>query len=631
MTTDPKAALAAAVAALPGGGETRDGQRDMAAAVTDAFTSHRHLVVQAGTGTGKSLAYLVPAICSGERVVVATATKALQDQLATKDLPALAASLGVDFEWAVLKGRSNYVCLQRVREVLDDGQGSLELDDISPTIQLEVRKIARWAGETDSGDRAELSWEPDGRAWSAISVSAAECPGATRCPMGDACFTESARRRAAAAQIVVTNIHLYGLDIVSDGALLPDHDLVVIDEAHQLEDIISDTSGMAIGPTRFTYLARLVRAIVADDSLVGELALAGSRLAAELTPFIGKRLPLGDLAPVIADSLIAGRAKVEAAVVVLRAIDTQVTDANQRRVRAMKAATTLLEDIDAALRVPPSYVLWVEGPVENARLLVAPLDVGPLLNDGLWSKRTAVLTSATIPIALPERVGLPADDVDVLDVGSPFEYETNALLYCAAHLPDPRAAGFDAAVHEELRALITAAGGRTLALFTSWRAMYAAVDALRDELPYLVLTQADLPKPALLDAFRADESSCLFATAGLFQGVDIPGAALHLVTLDRIPFPRPDEPLLEARRERAGPAAFRTVDLPRAATLLAQAAGRLIRSTTDRGVVAVFDPRLATAGYRWDLVRALPAMRRTKDREEAQDFLRRLADDRSSA
>jgi ATP-dependent DNA helicase DinG len=193
------------------------------------------------------------------------------------------------------------------------------------------------------------------------------------------------------------------------------------------------------------------------------------------------------------------------------------------------------------------------------------------------------------------------------------------------HLPDPRRAGFEPAMHNELAALIDAAGGRTLALFTSWRAMTAAAEALTPRLPYRLLTQSDLPKPALLRAFATDESSCLFATVGLFQGVDVPGSTLSLVTIDRLPFPRPDDPLLDARRERAGAAAFREVDLPRAATLLAQAAGRLIRTATDRGVVAVFDPRLAKAGYRWDIVHALPPMRRTRHRAEAEAFLRSLA------
>jgi ATP-dependent DNA helicase DinG len=237
-----------------------------------------------------------------------------------------------------------------------------------------------------------------------------------------------------------------------------------------------------------------------------------------------------------------------------------------------------------------------------------------------------VLTSATIPRTLPIRLGLPPDGHEQLDVGSPFDYGANALLYCAAHLPDPRAAGYEAAMHAELEALILAAGGRTLALFTSWRAMDAAVLALRERLPFPVLDQNSLPKPALVKAFSDDPAACLFATMGFWQGVDVRGPTLSLVTIDRLPFPRPDEPLLQARRERAREGAFALVDLPRAATLLAQGAGRLIRSATDRGVVAVFDPRLATARYRWEVINALPPMQRTRERAEVETFLEAIRD-----
>jgi ATP-dependent DNA helicase DinG len=257
-------------------------------------------------------------------------------------------------------------------------------------------------------------------------------------------------------------------------------------------------------------------------------------------------------------------------------------------------------------------------------LEIAPLDVAPALAEGVWGRHRAILTSATIPSSLPGRVGLPADRVDVTDVGSPFDYEHQGLLYCALHVPDPRAEGYRESVHDELVALITAAGGRSLALFTSWRAMEAAATAVRDRVDVPILTQRDLPKPALVARFAADEATCVFATAGFFQGVDVPGRTLSLVVIDRIPFPRPDDPLLSARRERLGAAAFGAIDLPRASMLLAQAAGRLIRSSTDRGVVAVLDRRLGTARYRWDIVRALPPMRRTRDRSEVEAFLRQI-------
>ena len=266
----------------------------------------------------------------------------------------------------------------------------------------------------------------------------------------------------------------------------------------------------------------------------------------------------------------------------------------------MKAVTTLQADVDVTLNLTPEVVAWVEQPGRRAQARRRPARRGPGAHRVVWEHRTAVLTTATIPPRLADIVGLAPEQVDELDVGSPFDFAADALLYCAAHLPDPRKPGYEEAIHEELQALITAAGGRTLALFTSYRAMQAAADALRKPLDTAVLAQDDLPKPALTQAFADDEATCLFATIGFWQGVDVPGRSLSLVTIDRLPFPRPDEPLLQARREQARAEAFATVDLPRAATLLAQGAGRLIRTSTDRGVVAVLDPRLANAGYRWD-------------------------------
>ena len=240
---------------------------------------------------------------------------------------------------------------------------------------------------------------------------------------------------------------------------------------------------------------------------------------------------------------------------------------------------------------------------------------------------TGVLTSATVPIGLADRLGLPAEDTDALDVGSPFDYRNHAMLYVARALPDRRRPESEPALHDELETLINAAGGRTLALFTSWRAMNAAVDALRPRLGFPILSQSDRPKAALVEAFRASEPSCLFATLGFWQGVDLPGRTLSLVTLDRIPFPRPDEPVLQARRERAGAGAFAAVDLPRAGTLLAQGAGRLIRNAEDRGVVAVLDSRLATARYRGALLARVPPMKRSVDRAEVEAFLHHITTD----
>ena len=612
-------ALAAVTSALPAA-EDRPGQLEMAIAVDRALASGRHLVVAAGTGTGKTMGYLVPSVLAGKRVVVATATKALQDQLASKDLPFLEEHLGAPFDWAILKGRSNYICLQRVREVQATDNGQLEIEDLAPTVKLEVKRLSEWAGTTRSGDVAELDWMPSDKAWQSVSVGSDECPGATRCPMGPSCFAEGARMNAAQADVIVVNTHLYGLHIASGGVLLPEHDVVIIDEAHSLEDIMSDTVGVSLGSGRFISLTATLKRIIEDPVLLGSIVDAGVALRESLAPFVGQRLPL-PFPETIADALIVGRTRIDTAQAALRAIDTNVEDAKQRKLRGQTQATRLMEQIDTAISMNTGYVAYVSGAADQPRLEIAPLDVGPTLRTGVWDKHTAVLTSATIPASLTERVGLPAELADVVDVGSPFDYEHNAMLYCAVHLPEPRSPKFTAAMHDELVALITAAGGRTLALFTSWKAMEAAAEMARTRLPFSVMTQRDLPKTALVKAFIDDERSCLFATAGFFQGVDIPGRTLSLVTIDRLPFPRPDDPLLSARRDLLGAKAFAQIDIPRAATLLAQATGRLIRTATDRGVVAVFDSRLGTANYRWDIVKALPPMKRTRHRAEVEAFL----------
>ena len=615
---DVKAALDRVRAALPAG-EERPGQVAMAEAVARAVTTGRHLVVQAGTGTGKSLGYLVPAILSGKRVVVATATKALQDQLAGKDLPFLARHLGVPFEFAVVKGRSNYLCRQRADEVMGGGD-QLTLDDAADVGPLgrDVLRLVEWGRSTETGDRSDLDFEPRPRAWAAVSVGATECPGAVKCPSGEACFAEAARKRAEAADVVVVNTHLYGAHLASGGHVLPEHDVVVFDEAHALEDVAAESLGMELGAGRVRAVARWARPLVGSDDAgaVDDLESAAVRLEDAGSPWRDRRVP-PDLGTELAAAVELTAQRLQRVTSAVRAGEGD----SARKARALQAAGHLAGDLQLAASVPDGYVAWVEGRTGGAVLRMVPVDVGGLLASRLWNEVTAVLTSATIPPLLSARVGIERERCDELDVGSPFPHADHAVLYCATHLPDPRNARYADAMHAEMEALVKAAGGRTLALFTSWRAMQAAVEALRPRLPWTVLAQGDLPKPALVEAFASDERSCLFATMGYWQGIDVPGPSLSLVTIDRVPFPRPDEPLLQARRERAGPGAFRLVDLPRAATLLAQGAGRLVRSATDRGVVAVLDPRLATAGYRWDLVRALPPMRRTRHRAEVEAFL----------
>ncbi len=612
-------ALASVVAELPSGGELRDGQLQMAEAVEAAIESGRHLVVGAGTGTGKTLAYLLPAVRSHGRTVVATATKALQDQVAAKDLPFLEEHVG-GFTWAVLKGRSNYVCRQRVQELLDDREGKLDITADDPGLV----SVLQWAETTEVGDRAELAVEPRGPVWDAVSVGSDECPGAAKCPKGETCFAEAARRRAAEADVVVVNTYLYGTHLAAGGVILPPHDLVVLDEAHRFEEVVSSTAGSELTVGRVNAATYAIGRVIADDALMSDILAIATKLGEVLDGLVGERL---DPAPkTLVTQLTRLRPKLDQAAAALRKVPDSQPDVVARRNRAMQQLTGLLQDLTTATVVPTGSVAWVEGRVGAARLRIAPIDVAGLLRQILWDETTAVLCSATIPPKLPERLGMPSS-TQVLDVGSPFDYENNAVLYCAAHLPDPRNDRRAAAVHDEIEALIEAAGGRSMALFTSWRAMQEAVEALRPRLDTEIIAQGELPKPALLEQFAAEPETSVFATLSFWEGVDIPGDSLTCVILDKLPFARPDDPLLEARREQVGRNAFGLIDLPRAITLLAQGAGRLIRTSTDQGVVAVLDPRLATASYRWDLVRGLPPMRRTKDQAEVVDYLRSLRTD----
>ncbi|MEM8707061.1 MAG: ATP-dependent DNA helicase [Actinomycetota bacterium] len=625
-------ALEAVTASLPSGGERRDGQVEMARAVAHAIEHDGHAVVQAGTGTGKSLAYLVPAVLSDKPTVIATATKALQDQLAGKDLPFLAEHLDAPFRFAVLKGRSNYLCLQRLDELEADDRLDLDLDDDDDAGQDggsidgdTLDELRVFAATSATGDRAELETVSD-RTWRLVSVGRDECPGAGRCPRGDDCLAEKARHRAAEADILVVNLHLYALAITVD-AVLPEHDVVMIDEAHQLEDIVAEAAGRQISPARVQVAARNTAAVITDIEPSQRAEEAATSLHVALEPLIGERLLEGPDAEV-GRALDDVRAATERLLDALRAVpDSAPADAKTKAIRARQVATGLIDDIDAVRWPTDTEVMWVDGPTSNPGLRSTPIAVDGLLSENLWAKRTGVLTSATLPKNATSQLGLPDDTVD-LDVGSPFDYETNSLLYCPTHLPNPRDDGFRTAQHAEMESLIAAAGGRTLALFTSFSAMREAVERLDGRLPWKILMQGDGAKNALLREFIEDEETSLFATMSFWQGVDAPGRTCSLVIIDRIPFPRPNEPVLQARRDRAGRAAFGQIDLPRAATLLAQGAGRLIRTSSDRGVVAVLDPRLATArSYRWDLINALPPMKRTKDRDEVTRLLQTLRDE----
>ena len=614
-------ALDTVVEAMPGGGELRQGQRQMCDAVANALDDDRHLVVAAGTGTGKSMAYLAPLVASGKKAVVATATKALQDQLVNKDLPQLVQALGIPLKYAVLKGRSNYICRKKLADLAAAAgreQGQLIAADSAAEagrVRDEIAELAAWADETPDGDRAGLAFEPSARAWEAVSVSGRECPGAAKCSSGSECFAERARQVAADVDVLVVNTHLYCLHVFTDAEILPDHDVVVFDEAHTVEDIAAGSAGVSVTGGRFEAAARAVRAAVPSSRTADGVDAAGKSLRSAIRAFRDERL-----APVpddLVDLAVLCRGRLDAA-------STEVREASgddTRRAMARRSLSALAEDLARASDAETEDAVWVEGTDRNPAWRTAPIDVSPLLHGRLWTHTPAVLTSATIPANLVDTLGVPDDRCDELDVGSPFDYRSSGLLYCAKSLPNPNRSGRDRGAHRQIARMATAAGGRTLALFTSYDAMSRAAEAVRELTDLCIYAQLDFPKQELLRRFTIEEESCLFATMGMWQGVDVPGRSLSLVVVDRIPFPRPDEPLMSARRERCGSGAFHQIDVPRAATMLAQGIGRLIRSAEDRGVVAVLDSRLATAGYRQGLLRGLPSFRRTIDLAEVEAFL----------
>jgi ATP-dependent DNA helicase DinG len=608
------------------GAEERQGQIDMSHAIAESLASGRSIIVQAGTGTGKSLGYLVPAILTGETAVVATATKALQDQLNSNDLPLLQKHLDIPFTWAVVKGRSNYACLQRINERADKS-AQLEFEETSDKVNKEIDELITWAKKTKTGDFDELPRIPSDRAKQAISVSTDECPGKNKCPVGANCFAERARDAASTANVVVVNIALYGAHIASSGNILPEHKIVIFDEAHQLESSLSDAVGIQLTNGRVSSFASSVRRVIADPMVTNRLEELGLRFSGAIGPHVGNRLQR-PLPSNIVENMSLIRIEVATLINALRELKTDNEPTQQRIYRAQTQGTRLTESLDIALGSFEGYVAYVEGSEERPILRITPLHIGEVLATNVWNEHTAVLTSATVPHSMPERVGLPLDGTEVLTVDSPFDYEKNSILYCSRFFPEVKSPAYKDFLYDEMEALMTAAGGRTLALFTSNAALYAAIDAMRERVSFPILGPKDYPRQTLIDMFIEDESACIFASQGFFQGVDFPGRTLSLVILDKLPFPTPTDPLLEARRDAVGrDKSFGEIDLPMAATSLAQAAGRLIRTDTDRGVVAVFDSRLATAKYKWTLINAMPPMNKTRERPVVEQFLRDITQD----
>jgi ATP-dependent DNA helicase DinG len=693
--------LAAAVAGISGA--ERPGQVKMAEAVAQAMDGGEHLAVQAGTGTGKSLAYLVPAArhatAVDATVVVSTATIALQRQLIDRDLPRLAEALkpllGRAPTFAILKGRRNYLCKHRLQTgAADDAQDALFDPRGATEVGRQVTRLREWAEQTETGDRDELVPGVDERAWRQVAVTARECIGAQRCGFGSRCFAEKARELAGRADIVVTNHALLAIDALEDGNVLPEHDVVVIDEAHDLVDRVTSIATAELSAPAVETAARRCGKQVTED-VADKLKGAGEGLGLVLADAPGGRIDVLSEHLTVALSTLRETAGSCAAEIRTSAKNA---DDEPEQLAARRAALAGLDELhDAAERMLDAFgpdvaarpdVVWLDVPADpEARrpptLRVAPLAVGGLLAERLFGRRTVALTSATLSVGgsfdpLARQWGLPtagaamppaapdtalrpltpltppagaaetvpsddaepSEDTDLgpaephplnwsgIDVGSPFDHPRSGILYVARHLPPPGRDGLAQPYLDEIAELIEAAGGRTLGLFSSMRAAKQATAELRDRIGYPLMCQGEDPTSQLIKRFAEDEVSCLFGTLSLWQGVDVPGRSLQLVVIDRIPFPRPDDPLASARQravEARGGNGFMTVAAAQAALLLAQGTGRLLRTMSDRGVVAILDPRLVTKRYGSFLRASLPPFWTTTDPEVVRGALRRLA------
>ena len=633
------------------GGQKRDGQRTMAAHVAQALELQRHLLVQAGTGTGKSLGYLVPALArvgeSDQPIVVATATLALQAQIVNRDIPRLLQALEPrpesQAQVALLKGRNNYLCLHKLEGGYPEEEQDALFDMPSSTSRVgeEVVRLREWADRTETGDRDELKPGVSDRAWAQVSVSAAECLG-RRCPLVEECFSEMARSRAAEADIVITNHALLAINAFEGMKVLPEHETVIIDEAHELVDRVTGAVSGSLTVAMVRRAARSVKKHSKADS--GALEMAAGTLE---TAFEG-----------LAEGLLKG---------LDGRLLTAISAVNDAARTALSDTKPDGQDVDAGLQMARSRVsevhdmsnrileasgeqdvLWIsrQGGWENGRyvaasdtdpatLNIAPLSVGLQLRDGLFADRTVILTSATLTVGdsfdvAAAALGLQGEGAPrwtSIDVGSPFDYRKQGIMYVAGDLKPP---GFG--VHEgqleRLRELCEASEGGALGLFSSKRAAERAAEYMREHSDLNILLQGESSLKALVEEFSEDVDSCLFGTMSLWQGVDVPGDSCRLVVMDRIPFPRPDDPIAQARTEavnRHRGNGFMAVSAHHAAIRMAQGAGRLIRSVSDRGVVAVLDSRVATKRYGGFLMKAMPPMWSTQNKAAVIGALARLS------
>ena len=656
MSKKVREALDVAVDAI--GGSAREGQIEMAEAVANALTDRHHLMVQAGTGTGKSLAYLIPGIVHGRKVLVATATLALQRQLVDRDLPAVVPALekllGREVTYAIYKGVGNYVCLQKMNSEDVDPDGELVMEVSS--LEKDAKRLIAWAKTPGvSGDRDDAP-DVDRRVWAANSVSGRECVGADVCAFGSQCFAAKAKGKAQSADVVVTNHTLLAIEIMDLHPILPERDCIILDEAHEFMDRATQAVTDELTSGRVLRAAAMARKF-----MPGKLADAFHKAANDfhesmvdygesVRSELGSQGRLEEIPQSLESPIRKVRESAQAIVQSLTADDEIIdTDAMAERARVKGAVNEVSTTAATLLKLGDGLVLWYEPTFSTLHL--APLSVSDVLRENMLKQTPVIATSATLTVgnsfnSLAKSIGfivgedlnaeisegeLDPGNVAMLDVGSPFDFANQGVLYMPKHLPEPGRDGPSIEVLTELGELIDAAGGRTLALFSSWRGVEAADAHLRKvlaELPIKIITQkrGDAVGP-LVARFAKDETSVLLGTMSLWQGVDVPGNSCILVAIDRIPFPRPDEPVMSARASQAdaaGGSGFMQVSLPRAALLLAQGTGRLIRSVDDRGVVAILDSRIVTKRYGSVLLNSMPPLWRTSDKAVVQDSLKRL-------
>jgi ATP-dependent DNA helicase DinG len=627
--------------------EHRPQQIDMARLVRRVLDERRYALIEAGTGTGKTLAYLLPAILSGRRLVLSTATKTLQEQIVNKDLPLLERTSGIEFKATVMKGRGNYLCLARLERAQEDPHFTVPTREDARALAL----IEKWSGETQTGDRAELDLPEGLRIWRELSATSDTCLG-QRCPVFEECFVTRMRRQAADSDLLIVNHHLFFADLAlktSRGAgrgaeVIPRYDAVVFDEAHALEDVATEFFGVGASDYRVEDLVhdteRLLDKLEESDD-VESLLTKAERVSRQFFREVAERLPRSR-EPLRLKAADAGRLRVGAGDLrdVLLALKGRLGREEDVDVQnIVRRARELVDDLDFLVSVDePGFVYWAEGRARATFLRAAPIDVAEELSNRLYrSVDTVVFTSATLTAQgrfdfVKQRLGLSDPEsgadlysVETLLLDSPFDYRTQAALYAPTHLPEPTDRAFVEAAAEEILELCKLTDGRAFVLFTSLRNMNEVHRRLKDRLPYRVLLQGERPKQVLIEEFR-EKPSVLFAAHSFWEGVDIAGEALSLVIIDKLPFASPADPVVAARvelLESRGHDAFGEYQVPQAALALRQGFGRLIRSRRDRGVVAVLDRRLTTRRYGRAFLDSLPACPRTDDRAKIAGWWRR--------